>query len=397
MSIKEENIIKYEGTLKAGQRFVKIGNAFMPVGIGGAKAPEGGGDGNNMKFYKCASVNIPQVSTDTETPSEPEISKTWSGYELILLDGAYVVSDVLTENLKYTFITPMVESYYSEDGLLQLKDFYNGTVLVSPTGMTSAENDEWVIFADSEYGSGYASFIAFSGSDTEETGWVSGDKVSLPHWIQWQNKQKNVKITEYAMQVNRWVELKNRERFPCSWELQGSINGNDWVTVDSRTDAFSSVDELKTWEYYTFTCQNPGYYSFYRIYVTGVVDRNESEYVYIGQIKAYGQFEEGEGNETPPDSKPYGYRLRFTDIATSPVWEHVFVMDDVTAEGFARTWTSEDGAYQLYFDASIGWWMIDGTNYSGAISSLDTTPWDVKNWFDPNTESDVKMTVTVIE
>lgn len=232
---------------------------------------------SGMKFYKCAYVDA--------------TNKTWSGYELVLQDGVYVVSDVLTENLKYTFITPTVESYYSEDGLLQLKDFYNGIVLVSPTDMTSAENDEWVISADSEYGSEQASFIAFSGSDIEEYGWVSGDQMRLPHWIQWQNKQKNVKITEYAMQVNGWVTLSNRERFPCSWELQGSINGNDWVSVDSRTDAFSSADELKTWEYYTFTCQNPGYYSFYRIYVTGVVDRNESEYVYIGQIKAYGQFE----------------------------------------------------------------------------------------------------------
>ncbi len=282
MAIKEENLIQYSGTIKAGQRLVKVGNTFMPVGIGGAFEPSGSGGGgsDNMKFYKCANVDT--------------ANKTWSGYELVLQDGVYVVSDVLTENLKYTFIMPRVESYYSEDGLLQLKDFYNGIVLVSPTDMTSNENDEWMISASSEYGSrwgfGYC-YEAFSGSEVETYGWISGENFSFPHYIQWQNKQKNVKITEYAMQVNGWVDVSNRERFPCSWELQGSVNGNDWVTVDSRTDAFSSVDELKTWQYYTFTCQNPGYYSFYRIYVTGVVDRNESMFVYIGQIKAYGQFE----------------------------------------------------------------------------------------------------------
>ena len=360
MSIKEENLIQYSGNLMPGQRLVKVGNTFIPVGVGGAFEPgSGGGGSNNMKFYKCASVDT--------------TAETWSGYELLLQDGVYVVSDVLTENLKYTVIMPRVESYYSEDGLLQLKDFYNGIVLVSPTGMTSAENDEWVISASSEYGSrwgvGYC-YEAFSGSEVETYGWISGVDNSFPHYIQWQNKIRKASISSYSMQVNGWVDVSNRERFPCSWELQGSVNGNDWVTVDSRTDAFSSVDELKTWQYYTFTCQNPGYYSYYRIYVTGVVNRNESNYVYIGQIKAYGQFEYGESNETPPESssKPYGYRLKMSHYDLEPVWKREFIQDDLTATGKARTWTcTDDSSVKLMYTEDFGGWTQVSTSAEGEL------------------------------
>lgn len=39
MSIKEENLIQYSGTIKAGQRLTKVGDTFMPVGVGGAFEP----------------------------------------------------------------------------------------------------------------------------------------------------------------------------------------------------------------------------------------------------------------------------------------------------------------------------------------------------------------------
>lgn len=39
MSIKEENLVPYQGTLKAGQRVIKVGDTFMPVGIGGNFEP----------------------------------------------------------------------------------------------------------------------------------------------------------------------------------------------------------------------------------------------------------------------------------------------------------------------------------------------------------------------
>lgn len=276
MSIKEENLIQYSGTIKAGQRLVKVGNTFMPVGIGGAFEPGSGGDGsNNMKFYKCASVDA--------------ASKTWSGYELVLTDGKYSVSDVVMKGLSYSGFEPLVGRIYSADGMLEVSSFYEGFHLVSPIDMTSNENDEWVITASSYR---FAPYNAFSGSDTETFGWESGDYESFPHWIQWQNKQRKATINEYSLQVNNHTDDFNRERFPGSWILQGSDDGSSWVTVDDRTDAITDYTQLETLKYYNFTCQNPGSYNYYRIYITKSADGvTGGGYTYIGQIKAYGNFE----------------------------------------------------------------------------------------------------------
>ena len=137
MSLKEENLITYNGTLKKGQRLVKAGNSFIPVGVGGAFEPSGSGSGDTsafesemtaiigedanippvlvsgMKFYKCASVDT--------------TSKMWTGYELILTDGVYSVSETLTEGLCYSAVKPVIGSVYSQDALIKVDMFYSGT------------------------------------------------------------------------------------------------------------------------------------------------------------------------------------------------------------------------------------------------------------------------------
>ena len=106
MSLKQENLISTSVQYKVGQRLVKVGSIFLPVGFGGNFEPgKGGGTvSSSMKFYKCASV-------DTE-------NKTWTGYELVLEDGVYIVSDTLTEDLIYTGFTPKVGNSYTADTLL---------------------------------------------------------------------------------------------------------------------------------------------------------------------------------------------------------------------------------------------------------------------------------------
>lgn len=129
MSIKEENLIQYDGTLKVGQRLTKVGNIFMPVGIGGAFEPGGAGGGGSAKYYKCATV-------DTTT-------NTWTGYELILTDGKYTVSSDVTTGLIYTSVTPELDSVYSEDALIEVRSYYdgipvNGLVFYAPLSEASA-------------------------------------------------------------------------------------------------------------------------------------------------------------------------------------------------------------------------------------------------------------------
>lgn len=265
MSIKEENLIQYSGAIKAGQRLVKVGNTFMPVGVGGAFEP-GSGGGGSMKFYKCASVDT--------------ANKTWSGYELILQDGVYVVLDVETTGLTYSGFTPIVDYVYSADCTIEVSNFYQGFLLVSPTNMASDENDEWLITSSSCIGE-KETFYAFNEGYTAN-GWQSGHYTSPPQWIQWQSKLKKIKVTSYSIQAST-EDPANMT--PRNWELQGSNNGSDWVIVDERTDGITNATALGT---YTFECQNPGSYSYYRLYMK---EPFPTGYSIVGQIRAYGQFE----------------------------------------------------------------------------------------------------------
>lgn len=104
MSLKQENLVQTSVQYKAGQRLVKVGSSFLPVGFGGNFEPGAASGGTAIKFYKCASV-------DAE-------NKTWSGYELMLKDGVYVVSNTLTEGLNYARFAPKVGNSYTADALL---------------------------------------------------------------------------------------------------------------------------------------------------------------------------------------------------------------------------------------------------------------------------------------
>ena len=127
-------VVEDNGVLKAQKlsfdgttpQFDGVAEEITDVGIfeTGMEEPayNGSGTGEAAKYYKCASVNTSE--------------KTWSGYELILQDGVYVVSDTITEGLTYTGFTPIVGTIYNED-----------TTLTIGTLFSKAETLEGCVFA----------------------------------------------------------------------------------------------------------------------------------------------------------------------------------------------------------------------------------------------------------
>lgn len=113
MAIKENNLTPYEGEIKSGQRLIKVGNTFVPVGVGGAFEPGsvqfievGGG-----VYYKCASVNT--------------TANTWTGYKAVLTDGVYTFEGAVTENLPYgNGFTPAVGKTYNGDATVYVGRLY---------------------------------------------------------------------------------------------------------------------------------------------------------------------------------------------------------------------------------------------------------------------------------
>lgn len=231
------------------------------------------GGGSSMEIYKCTSVDT--------------VNKTWSGYKAILSDNIYSFADTVTTGLTYgKGLTPTVGKIYDTDVLFEVKYLFNGLYLVSPTAMTSDQNDEWDISCSSTRTNAYE---AFNGAD-EGYGWESADYNMCPHWLQWKNKLKKVQVISYEMKPNNNTGDYNLGRFPNSWTLQGSQDGQSWVNIDIRSNVFDDYYNIDAAKYYEFTCQNPGYYYYYRIYVSQNAN-GVNDYVYIGQIKAYGSFE----------------------------------------------------------------------------------------------------------
>lgn len=97
-----------------------------------AKHPDGSfteisSGGGSAEFYKCASV-------DTS-------AKTWTGYKAVFADGAYSFESAVTEGLTYTSVTPVVDSIYSADALVAVKNLYSGALMpdVAPVIYASLE------------------------------------------------------------------------------------------------------------------------------------------------------------------------------------------------------------------------------------------------------------------
>lgn len=125
MSLKEENLLPYEGIVKSGQRLVKVGNTFMPIGIGGA--------------LESAGIKVKEVGYDVFYKCNAVAETTWNGYALILgEDGFYTVSETLTEGLTFgTGYTPEVGTVYNANATIKVGKYWDGVLGYSYIKFTS--------------------------------------------------------------------------------------------------------------------------------------------------------------------------------------------------------------------------------------------------------------------
>lgn len=145
MSINPNNLIPLteETSLRPGQRVVKLGEYYFPIGFGESYS-------SSINFYKCISVD---VST-----------KTWSGYKAILVDSSYYYfQENITEGLIYLGNAVEVDNIYSSDGLVQIANLFNGLL-----NNEEDENLTLVVNSNSTYNSQQNSLILTSGSVSDD-------------------------------------------------------------------------------------------------------------------------------------------------------------------------------------------------------------------------------------
>lgn len=108
MPIKEENLLPYDGKLKAGQRLIRLGNTFIPIGIGG-----------NFQPYN---VNYQQQGRDDFYICYQVLDQSWKGYKLIFNEEEYIISydDSIELNYGNGFI-PKKNKIYNIDTTIELQ------------------------------------------------------------------------------------------------------------------------------------------------------------------------------------------------------------------------------------------------------------------------------------
>lgn len=158
----------------------------------------------------------------------------------------------------------------------QLKLFKNSNPDLVPimTGNTSSVGS---VNASSVFSSGYEPWRAFDGNNSSGVAsrWISSS--NMPQWISYTFNQQ-----EYVSSYSIFPETGGcADRAPKTFQLQGSNDGKNWTTLDSRSNI-----TLDLWNSsaITFNVSNPGNYKTYRLYITAV---NGSSVVSIQRIKLF--------------------------------------------------------------------------------------------------------------
>jgi hypothetical protein len=171
------------------------------------------------------------ISFDIAEVVQPPVEKYWEGYKLEADEsGKYNLASEKTK-LTYGDYMPVAGRIYDAACTLEITnaDLTEDALWACPHGMTSNENDEWVVsIINNKVYNNQEPYYAFDGSNIEE--WKAtafkGVSASNQWFLQWHNKQRPVLLKVlYGMPGGgdwgwHWDG--------SYWQILGSNNGEDW-------------------------------------------------------------------------------------------------------------------------------------------------------------------------
>lgn len=197
--------------------------------------------------------------------------------------GTVYVDSGLTNGVAYSYtLATLSDSAASADSGAVSATPSSATTLVARAsgGMATASVD------NSAYGEGVAK--VFDG--TTSTKWFSG-VTGTTAWLQYQfANAASWAVSEYKISSANDVP----ERDPASWQLQGSNDGLNWTTLDSRTgQVFANRHQTNTYDF-----SNTQVFQFYRLNITS----NAGGAAYGLQLSELNLLSAGSdaGDKTPP-------------------------------------------------------------------------------------------------
>lgn len=147
--------------------------------------------------------------------------------------------------------------------------------------MTSNNSAGAISSASSTYGGGDGSFGVFTNKRNATTGWITN--ASQTGWVKIQLPAAK---TIYGYSVVGWSIDTWNGRCPKSWTLDGSNDGTNWTTLDTRTNVDQNI--WIRWVERFFPLSAPATYLHYRINITA----NYSDaYMGLSQLILYGEID----------------------------------------------------------------------------------------------------------
>lgn len=416
-------VVEENGVLKAQKlsfdgttpQFDGVAEEITNVGIfeTGLDAPDYNGSGGgtvtgSCKYYKCASV-------DTD-------NKTWSGYELVLADGKYTVSDNLEEGLIYSSATPVVGNVYTADALIlcvpylgweapALRPVFYAPLSYANTAAETGQAIETVGTVPYSVVDG----ISCANFTARSVGYLNADSTNLPDG-------------NNARTISLWFYINKGAKYDTGTTLFSYGSARDygsgrWHTLNADPESkqfhlgFYGYDasipagiEYNRWYHVCLTKEynSPDTLCYLNGSYVGTFANNYSYAPNENNILRFGTVCYDDGNRTsglngnlagfrvyntvlsqdnitllsqeftptneespevPGDSAavPYGYRLKMSHYDLDPVWEIEFVQDDLTATGKARTWTCTNDNVNskiMYMEEYGGWTQVDAIYFS---------------------------------
>ncbi|QPK16803.1 discoidin domain-containing protein [Pectobacterium versatile] len=186
-------------------------------------------------------------------------------------DNYDATDDVIFDGTMHPDIGGSVELV--KDGEFYSSNIKTGNRAVSisiPSGsivpaMTADSDRGYVASASSIYSPSYPAYIAFDRNDSSPNNvrdcWASNQRPtnSNPQWLCLTFPSHQF-ITEYAITNRVYAGLSN----PRSWQLQGSNNDNDWITLHTVSNDENNTSGAVR----RFTVSTPGRYVSYRLLFT---------------------------------------------------------------------------------------------------------------------------------
>ncbi|MBA0158259.1 discoidin domain-containing protein [Pectobacterium versatile] len=205
---------------------------------------------------EAGAANQTYVVDDFNAVSEPNYNATndvifdgamhpdIGGSVELVKDGEFYSSNIKTDNRAVSISIP------------------SGSIVPA---MTADSDRGYVASASSIYSPSYPAYIAFDRNDSSPNNvrdcWASNQRPtnSNPQWLCLTFPSHQF-ITEYAITNRVYAGLSN----PRSWQLQGSNNDNDWITLHTVSNDENNTSGAVR----RFTVSTPGRYVSYRLLFT---------------------------------------------------------------------------------------------------------------------------------